>query len=34
MNTSLKIEDVACKGITQITLADIEKAKKPGHAGN
>jgi homoserine dehydrogenase len=30
MNTSLKIEDVACKGITQITLADIEKAKKAG----
>lgn len=28
MNTSLKVEDVSCKGITQITLEDIEKAKK------
>jgi homoserine dehydrogenase len=30
MNTSLKIEYVSCKGITQITLEDIDKAKKAG----
>jgi len=30
MNTSLKIEDVACKGITNISPEDIEKAKKAG----
>jgi homoserine dehydrogenase len=30
MNTPLKIEDVSCKGITRITPADIEKAKKEG----
>lgn len=30
MNTPLKVEDVACKGISEITLADIEEAKKEG----
>jgi homoserine dehydrogenase len=30
MNTPLKIDDVSCKGITKITSADIEKAKKEG----
>jgi homoserine dehydrogenase len=30
MNTPLKIEDVSCKGITQITLKDIDKARKAG----
>jgi homoserine dehydrogenase len=28
MNTSLKIEDVGCQGITKITLDDIAKAKE------
>jgi homoserine dehydrogenase len=30
MNTTLKIDDVSCKGITKITLQDIEKAKQEG----
>lgn len=30
MNTSLKIEDVSCKGITNITLEDIKKAGESG----
>jgi len=30
MNTPLKITDVSCKGITKITPADIEEAKKQG----
>lgn len=30
MNTPLKVEDVTCKGITQISLDDIEQAKKDG----
>jgi len=30
MNTSLKISEVSCKGITGITLQDIDKAKKAG----
>ena len=30
MNTSLKIEDVSCKGITHLTLEDIQKAMKKG----
>jgi homoserine dehydrogenase len=30
MNTSLKISDVSCKGITQLTLEDLRKAKETG----
>ncbi len=30
MNTPTKISEVSCKGITKITLEDIEKAKKAG----
>jgi homoserine dehydrogenase len=30
MGTSLRIDDVSCRGITKITLEDIEKAKKEG----
>jgi homoserine dehydrogenase len=30
MGTPLKISDVSCKGITKITPADIEEAKKQG----
>ena len=30
MNAALKISDVSCKGITQLTLEDIQQAKKKG----